>query len=189
MTYIVLDVGCGSSKVPGAVGIDHFKNPSVDIVHDLNNIPWPFDAESVDKIIFSHSISHLHDLPAVMSECFRILKWGGLIEIIAPHYSSDNFNTDPTHKIHMGLRSMNYFARNVEFKYRYISDNELFSIIQKDISFREAAVTWRESVKFNPAYWLGIEYLANKFPRVYEKYFCWIIPASELHFVLLKERN
>lgn len=182
----ILDVGCGASKIPSAIGIDQFPLPGVDVVHNLNILPWPFGSEIFDMIIFSHSISHLADLPAVILECHRLLKRGGVIEIIAPHYTSDNFNTDPTHRIHMGIRSMNYFVRNVKFGYSYIPDNCQFELVASVISFREAPASWRAKIKLNPLRIIGVELLVNKFPRIYEKYFCWIFPASEVLFILRK---
>ncbi len=38
-----LDVGCGSRKLPGALGMDILSLPSVDVVHDVNRTPWPFE--------------------------------------------------------------------------------------------------------------------------------------------------
>ncbi|MGL1344632.1 hypothetical protein ACSTKR_23565, partial [Vibrio parahaemolyticus] len=36
-----LDVGCGSRKLPGATGMDVLKLPTVDIVHNVDVLPWP----------------------------------------------------------------------------------------------------------------------------------------------------
>jgi ubiquinone/menaquinone biosynthesis C-methylase UbiE len=182
----VLDVGCGDSKVDGAVGIDRFSLQGVDIQHNLNEMPWPLDDNDFDRIIFSHAISHLDDICAVMEECFRILKKGGIIEIVAPHFSSDNFYTDPTHVFSMGYRSMNYFVDNIDFKYRYISKDKAFKLIHSSISFREASTSWRENPKFNILKIIGLEALVNMSPRLYEKFFSAFLGSSELYFVLKK---
>jgi hypothetical protein len=184
--YAVLDVGCGSYKIPNSVGMDQFNLPNVDIIHDLNIIPWPIPSESYHKIVFSHSISHLQDIVPIMNECHRILKKGGQIEIVAPHFSSDNYNTDPTHNITLGYRSMNYFVKNVPFKYRYLDSQKLFLLVNRSISFREYPASWRKTIKFNPLYYLGLESLVNYFPRLYEKHLCWLFPASEIYFLLEK---
>ena len=184
----VLDVGCGGSKVSGAVGIDRFELTGVDVVHDLNILPWPFEAESFDNIIFSHSISHLNDICKIMLECHRLLKPGGLIEIVAPHFSSDNFHTDPTHTFSMGYRSMYYFVRNVEFGYTYMDESKLFELVNNTLSFREASTSWRDKPKFNFAKIIGIEFFANKFPRLYERHFVSLFPVSEVYFLLKKAK-
>jgi hypothetical protein len=37
-----LDIGCGKSKTSGCIGIDRVTLPGVDVVHDLDQFPWPF---------------------------------------------------------------------------------------------------------------------------------------------------
>ncbi len=182
----ILDVGCGSKKIEGAIGIDHFFFDGVDKVHDLNIFPWPFKKESFDKIYFCHSISHLKDICLVMQECHRLLKIGGKLEIIAPHFSSDNFFTDPTINFSLGVRSMNYFIRNTSFGYFYVSESVNFKLTHSYISFREAKSSWRKKTKFNLHKTFGIEFIVNKFPRLYEKFFSFILPASEVHFILIR---
>ena len=113
-----LDVGCGIDKVPGAIGIDRIKLPEVDVVHDLNVIPWPFGDNYFDHIVCKHSLSHLNDLVGTIEEIFRISKPDSILEILAPHYASDNFNTDPTHNTTFGIRTMNYFLESTDFKYQ-----------------------------------------------------------------------
>jgi len=186
---IVLDIGCGISKIPGSIGVDQYELSGVDIVHNLGQFPWPFENNSADHIIFSHSISHLEDISKVLTECNRILKSGGIIEIIAPHFSSDNFNTDPTHKIHLGYRSMNYFVDNTRSKYRYINQDIHFLLINSEMSFRKCFPSWKRKVVFNPFKIIGFEKIINLFPRIYERFFCWIFPVSEIYFKLEKKND
>ena len=183
---MILDIGCGENKIVNTIGIDKFDSINVDVVHDLDLLPWPFEDEQFEKLIFSHSISHLEDISAIICECYRILKPGGLIEIVAPHYSSDNFNTDPTHKMSLGLRSMNYFVYNVQFKYTYIPSHIKFKLLSNKISFRECNTSWRKGLKFNFFEIIGLQWIVNKFPRLYERQICWIFPASEVYFLMKK---
>lgn len=178
-----LDVGCGPSKQMGAIGIDMFALPNVDVVHNLDVYPWPFSDDSFDRIICRHSLSHLGDFVRAMEELHRICKPGGIVEIQAPHYASDNFNTDPTHRIALGIRSMNYFCDNVPFKYRYYSKSR-FELVRSNISFRDNRTDFRKSVPFNPFRWVGIEQAINAFPRFYERFFVYWLPPSELYFKL-----
>ena len=46
----ILDLGCGRNKVPGAIGLDLFPVPGVDVVHDLEAFPYPFENNSFDEI-------------------------------------------------------------------------------------------------------------------------------------------
>jgi ubiquinone/menaquinone biosynthesis C-methylase UbiE len=178
-----LDVGCGTSKVPGALGLDIIGLDGVDIVHDLEMYPWPFPNDDFDHIVCRHSLSHLDDLVACMEEIHRIAKPGAVVEIIAPHYASDNFNTDPTHKIHMGYRSMNYFCENLKFKYQYYSKAR-FTMLQRRLSFRVAAADFPRTLGVNPFRWIGLEQAVNRFARIYERFFVYWLPPSELYFKL-----
>ena len=45
----ILDLGCGENKIPNSIGLDNLKLPNVDVVHDLIDLPYPFDNESIDK--------------------------------------------------------------------------------------------------------------------------------------------
>ena len=182
----ILDVGCGSAKVEFSIGIDKYPLENVDICHDLNKYPWPIESFSMEKIIFSHSMNHLDDIEKLISECYRILKPEGLIEIVAPHFSSDNFLTDPTHKFSLGYRSMDYFVTNGGVEYRYCSEDIKFILLSRKLSFRECDASWRKKTKFNPAKLFGFEGLINLFPRIYERFFSGLIPASEVSYLLKK---
>ena len=67
-----LDVGCGSRKLPGAVGIDILRMPEVDIVYDLSTFPWPLGENEFDVIFMSHCLEHMEDLLKTLAEIHRI---------------------------------------------------------------------------------------------------------------------
>lgn len=68
----ILDVGCGTAKIKGAIGIDRIKLDGVDIVHDLNKFPWLFKDKTFDEIYMNDIIEHLDDTIKVMEECCRL---------------------------------------------------------------------------------------------------------------------
>jgi len=81
-----LNFGCGTRELPGNwVNVDKTSNSNVDVVHDLNVFPYPFDDNSVGFIYMNHVLEHLKEPYDVVVECHRILKPGGLLEIIVPH--------------------------------------------------------------------------------------------------------
>jgi len=176
-----LDVGCGSRKLPGFLGVDNMVSPEVDVVHDLNVYPWPFPNDSFTHIVCRHSLSHLDDIVAAMEELHRITAPGGAIEIVAPHFSSDNYFTDVTHRRAFGYRSMDYFCVNRDCLYRY-SEKAVFRLVEVRISFLQAKAF--DVKKPNPFRWVGLEWLANKAPRIYEHFFAFIIRANEVYFRL-----
>jgi SAM-dependent methyltransferase len=104
-----LDLGCGKAKTPGAVGIDIAPAPGVDIVHDLNRVPWPLADGRFDAVICSHVVEHLADLPAAMKEICRVCKPGARVKIITPHFSNLNSWEDPTHLRHFARGTFRFF--------------------------------------------------------------------------------
>lgn len=100
----IADIGCGSKKTPGSIGVDIHPYPGVDVVCDLNKAGWPLKDNQFDKVIASHLIEHVSDMVLFMKEIHRILKPGGELVVYTPHFSSVNSWTDPTHVRHLSAR-------------------------------------------------------------------------------------
>src|SRR5262245_58068165 len=79
----ILDLGCGTSKEPGAFGIDNAELPGVDLVHDLMDFPYPFEEASVKEVYLKHVLEHfpLEDLQRILAEVYRILEPGGVCHV------------------------------------------------------------------------------------------------------------
>jgi hypothetical protein len=113
-----LSLACGDHKPEGFKGVDIVKTDSTDYVQDLLSFPWKqFADNSVDEIECSHFIEHIphgdgyHDpFLRFFDEIYRILKPAefdpnnpniatcGIINIVAPYYSSMRAWQDPTHQ-------------------------------------------------------------------------------------------
>lgn len=85
-----LNIGCGFEKMDWAINVDAYEICKPDVVHDLNDIPWPFKDGSMEVIFAHHVMEHLKDWWAAFSECARILKPGGYLEVRVPDASSDS---------------------------------------------------------------------------------------------------
>jgi SAM-dependent methyltransferase len=94
---MIINLGCGSSPLEGAVNVDRANIPGVDVVYDLDSGPWPFPDSSADRIEAIDVFEHVREPLLFMAECWRILKVGGVLYMQAPHYLSKNAFTDPTH--------------------------------------------------------------------------------------------
>jgi len=55
----VLDLGCGQRKHPGSVGLDISPDTDADVVHDLDEFPYPFDDDSFDQVLMQDVIEHV----------------------------------------------------------------------------------------------------------------------------------
>ena len=94
---VKVDLGCGTTKQQGFIGIDRFSMPGVDIIADMNKI-LPLDNDSVDYLVASHSIEHAEDILFTMQEIYRICRHKALVCIVAP-YSNTSLNAaNPFHK-------------------------------------------------------------------------------------------
>src|SRR5207253_9987596 len=58
---VILDLGCGANKVPGAFGIDIVALTGVDLVHDLKATPYPLPESCADTIYLNHVLEHFEN--------------------------------------------------------------------------------------------------------------------------------
>jgi ubiquinone/menaquinone biosynthesis C-methylase UbiE len=112
----VLNLGAGNRLIEGAVQHDRVKHrPEIEVVHDLNVLPWPFEDKSFDKIVALAVLEHLDiDLVASLNECHRILEPGGQLVIKLPLHRAYNAYDDPTHRWLFSLRSLDQFCPETE---------------------------------------------------------------------------
>ena len=90
-----LNMGCGHNKREGYVNVDMSPVCNPDVVWDLETLPWPWQDNSVDGVLFNHSLEHLGQIARVflgmMKELYRVCRDGAEIEINVPHPRHDNF--------------------------------------------------------------------------------------------------
>ena len=181
---MLLDVGCGSRKRGEFTGMDIISMDGVDIVHDMNIAPWPILDNSVEVMIFDDVLEHSKDFLTILKEVYRVSTNGCIVKIAVPHFSSDNMYTDPTHTTFFSSRSFDYFDKSKNHKHGFYLSEVNFKVTKAQIHFVEYFIHDTAKKKFNPFKYLGIEYLVNTFPRIYERFFAWILPAGELYFEL-----
>lgn len=93
-----LQLGCGHHPRDGWVNLDRASLEGVDVVHDLDIAPWPFEDKSAEEIEARHVFEHVTDPCLFMTECHRILAPGGTLEIVSPYFQHFSAFTDPTHR-------------------------------------------------------------------------------------------
>ena len=70
---VVVDLGCGARKRPGAIGLDIAPIPGVDVIADVMR-GLPLRDGCVDEVQASHIVEHVDDLMSFMGEVWRICK-------------------------------------------------------------------------------------------------------------------
>lgn len=167
-----LDVGCGNLKIPGAVGIDMSPDTQADVVHDLNEFPWPLPDSEFEVIRLWSVLEHLDDTLAVMSEVHRVGRPGALVIILVPHFSSANSFTDPTHRHFFSGRSMDYLIPDTQLSGSYgFYGKGHFRMVERQVTL---APLWRR---------LRLTGWMNRHLYQYETYLCYLIRGQD---VLLK---
>jgi len=121
-----LDIGCGRKKLPGAVGLDRFPLPGVDVVADLDGV-LPFPAESFDAVSANQVLEHVRDLVGLVHELHRVLRPGGVLVAHVPYFRSAWAHIDPTHVRSFTINTMDYFVNGTACHRDYRFGERAFS--------------------------------------------------------------
>lgn len=167
---VVIDLGCGSRKRPGAIGLDIAHIDQVDVVADVSR-PLPLRANCADEVYTSHLIEHLDDLMAFMGEVWRISKPGALVHFRFPHASASyDIWKDPTHRRGILLDTFDYFDPSTldgrVFGYYHPAK---FRIVKQRLYFNMNADTWLPG-RGRRVVGRIVDALANRSERA--QYFC-----------------
>ncbi len=104
-----LNMGCGTDIRAGYVNLDSAQLDGVDVVHSLENFPYPFADDTFDEIIAINVLEHLADTIAVLDEMWRICAPGARVTIRVPYWNSMDSITDPTHKKFFNQHTFDFF--------------------------------------------------------------------------------
>lgn len=122
MSASKLNLGCGNQPKKDAINHDLFAHsPFIDVVWNLNNLPWPWPDEAFEHVwalsVFEHLELRLLD---AMNEAWRILVPNGIAEIKLPYWGSDSAYSDPTHRYVAGEGIMDAFDPYTERGKEYL---------------------------------------------------------------------
>ena len=188
---VVLDLGCGARKRAGAIGIDRLQCDDVDIVGDVTEVLKSFPNESIDEIVSNHFVEHVENFEELLEEMFRVLRRGGGISVVAPHFSNPYYYSDYTHRRFFGLYSFCYTAQYDSriLKRRVPQYRKFQGLILVSVN-----LVFKTSRPFYLRYLLerfaGLVFNSNRMMKeLYERAFCYWWPCYELHYVLRKEAS
>lgn len=166
-----INLGSGGRPREGYVNVDIAPEaPGVDVVHNLDVYPWPFESDSADEIYMSNCLEHLTDKNVAMKEIHRILRPGGTANIIVPHFTWQIAYADPTHKHFFAYHTFFYYTKSpgyFDFK---------FSGCKVKIVFGKRLSIWNYI----------LEPFFNMFPTVYEQSPLRMFPALTINATMTK---
>jgi predicted SAM-dependent methyltransferase len=172
-----LDLGCGSSKREGFLGVDSLQLPGVDIVHNLTQFPYPFEDNSIEEIWMDNVLEHLPNPLRVMEELHRICKNGARVNIAVPYFRSFYSAIDPTHVNFFGVWWFKYFDPAHPFHHKYQYSQAKFQIekMEFDREFKKDKMGFfhKRLIKF-----------AEKHPEKYEARLSHLMPLNSLTYYL-----
>ncbi len=167
----VLHLGCGNSKIKGALGVDMLKMPAVDVVCDLDATPWSFESESID-LIFAHNVlEHVGNVVDFMNEVWRIGKDGSRVVIAVPYFRSTDAFTDPTHKHFFTANSLDYFTEK---------GGSLSAYGYTDRKFEKIGLWYGWPQDSDDLLIRMFKKLIYKYPKFYDQYISLILPVKLL---------
>jgi SAM-dependent methyltransferase len=144
---------------------------------NLNKLPYPFEENQFEEILMLNIFEHLVQPIEVLEEIYRISKNNSRIIIDVPHFSSYCAWVDLTH-----VRPYSYFS----FDYYKYSDKKAGNSLESKRSIKFEVNSY---LNFNRLYrYLGISYLFNKFPKIYETFFAFIFPCGGIRFKLITKK-
>ena len=169
---VLLDIGCGRRKLPGAIGVDHrvvsfaSKEDQRDVDHDLLSFPYPFPEGYADAIHCSHVLEHLPPTNKVMEEFYRLLKPGGLLYIECPHFSWVEAYRHYEHCHFFTAGSFAYFH----------PANEVYNARFEQL--------WSEIFFDDFSYLIGAGFVGKYCQRFYERHLAFVFPANVFQVML-----
>jgi len=174
-----LDLGCGKKKRPGALGVDNSTRHDADIIHNLNEFPYPFKENSFGVVYMDNILEHLDAPIEVMCEVNRIVKVGGIVKVIVPYFRSPWAYIDPTHKHFFTVDSFAYYdpSHPIRKRYDYV-----------DVKFKIEKIVFNEDVTIPYKHFVKkiICKFANLFPNYYEVYLSHLLPLDDITYYLRK---
>lgn len=184
---VIIELGVGERKInPDAIGIDIIDSEAVDVVGDVLEILKVLPDASVDDISSSHVLEHLDDLPSVLKQVSRVLKSGGEMIVVVPHFSNPFFYSDPTHRNHFGLYTFSYYCEEHIFRRRvprYARQSSL-SLVDVKLVFKSFPPRYLVhglrklcQIVFNISSWTQ---------EIYEDSFSNILSCYEVKYVIRK---
>lgn len=144
----ILDLGCGTAKVKGAIGADIALLDGVDVLTNLSDLPFPFAENSFDEIHLNDVIEHLPDTIATMEEIHRIARPDAKVYIRVVNWNSHYTAMDPTHLHAFTEKSFDFFGKIPGRSYYSRARYDVVKIGYQYNALAEKLLRYRPLMKF-----------------------------------------
>ena len=184
-----LELGCGPHKRhPEAFGVDVMDYAGVDFVGDVFDVLDQIPDSSVRAVYSYHFFEHVDDIGRLMDLLSRVMRPGGCLHVVVPHFSNPYYYSDYTHQSCFGLYSFSYLARDQIHRRKVPTYNRKisFELLTANLVFKSTPPFYvRHSLKKLQQFAFNL----NRFTReLYEENLCYLFPCYEIEF-LLKRLN
>jgi Methyltransferase domain. len=125
-----IDLGAGKNPKAGFVGVDRIDFGNGNVICNIGTDRWPWDDSSVDEAHSAHTLEHLTNFEErwervhFFNELHRVLKPRAKCQLIFPHWASNRYYGDPTHKEPFSEMGFYYLDRGWRKKEAPHTDNE-----------------------------------------------------------------
>jgi ubiquinone/menaquinone biosynthesis C-methylase UbiE len=184
---LTVELGCGPRKrYPRSIGIDAIAYDGVDIVGDAMEALRALPDGSADLVTSSHFLEHVPDVGLFLDEMTRVVRGGGRLEVIVPHFAHPYFSSDPTHTHRFGLYTFSYLAQENLFRRRvpgYVRRTNL-ELIEVDLVFKSTRPFYARYA-FKRVF--GLIFNSSRYMQeLYEENLCYLFPCYEVRYLMQK---
>lgn len=182
-----IQFGSGHKILKGYINVDSDTSMGAQVAHNLDLFPYPFKDNYADEIICEMTLEHLKYPTKSIDEFHRILKTGGKLKIIVPHFSHFSAHLAD---IHICVFNVEYFLRRQDSlkdiwgkqegtnKWTYV--DKTFKDVKVQIKFPGGLL------KIISCPFEKIFNISPLFQGIYEHFFSNFYRANEIHVEMIK---
>lgn len=173
-THDVLHVGAGREGFGTTLDISPAVSPS--ILADLAK-PLPIEDNAYAAVYAFSILEHITNLVALVDELYRVIRPGGFLAVLVPHFSSLSAHVDPTHVRGFSVKTFDYFVQGSELQREFGWYSEARFTKRAELMTFQSRVVNR----------LAGGYI-NRHNETYEAHFAYIIRASGIYWELAVQK-
>lgn len=172
----LLNLGCGLYGFEGWHNVDVAPTDAADQMHDLDEMPWPWDAKSWDTVLLDNVLEHLADPVEALWWLHRITKPGGRVIIRVPHRDSPAAYR-PGHKSYWNEDSLNGFTDPQPAEARNAESEVIFRVVHVEVHHR------------HPWCWHQRKYLGRELVGWWKQAILWVLEPHHHAHVSMRPRG